>query len=390
MAVSFPDQETTYENMKTYSYGRQSINKKDVDAVVSTLRSYFLTQGPKVAEFEAKLCHVTGAKYAVAVSSGTAALHLAVLALGIKRGDQGITTPMTFVASANCLRYVGADVQFADINSSTGLIDPTEINKKITKKTKVLIPVHYAGQSCNMEAIAKIAKKHSLFVIEDAAHAIGSLYNGHPVGSCYYSDLTTFSFHPVKTITTGEGGAITTNNFALYQQLLMFRTHGIIQKPEIAPWYYEMHGLGYNYRLPDILASLGLSQLSKLQHFIARRSQIVKKYRQAFAGDSRFTVLQESSQSRSAFHLFPLLLNLKEIKKDKKQIFADLLNKGIKLQGHYIPVHLQPYYRELGFKPGDFPIAEAFYTQEISLPLYPSLTQLDVKNIIKIIKNTVK
>ena len=170
----------------------------------------------------------------------------------------------------------------------------------------------------------------------------------------------------------------------------MFRTHGIIQKPEIAPWYYEMHGLGYNYRLPDILASLGLSQLSKLQHFIARRSQIVKKYRQAFAGDSRFTVLQESSQSRSAFHLFPLLLNLKEIKKDKKQIFADLLNKGIKLQGHYIPVHLQPYYRELGFKPGDFPIAEAFYTQEISLPLYPSLTQLDVKNIIKIIKNTVK
>lgn len=375
--------------MIKYTYGKQSISDDDIDEVVATLQSDLLTQGPKVKEFEDKLCQVTGAKYAVAVSNGTAALHLAVLALGIKPGDIGITTPMTFAASANCLRYAGADVQFADIDPTTGLIDSQETERKITSKTKVLIPVHYAGQSCDMEKIAVIAKQHNLFVIEDAAHAIGSLYDGHPVGSCHYSDLTTFSFHPVKTITTGEGGAITTNDPDLYAKLLMLRTHGIVQKPEIAPWYYEMQTLGYNYRLPDILAALGISQLSKLTQFIQRRREIVEQYRRAFTGDPRFSVLQENPESRAAFHLFPLLLNLKELQKDKKQIYADLLKQGMKLQVHYIPVHLHPYYRELGFKAGDYPLAEAFYEREISLPLYPTLSDQDLQSIIKIIKEVI-
>lgn len=375
--------------MTTYSYGKQTIESDDIESVVATLRSDLLTQGPKVVEFESVLCEITGAKYAVAVSNGTAALHLAVLALGLKQGDQGITTPMTFAASANCLRYVGADVDFADIDISTGLIDPLEIERKITPKTKVLIPVHYAGQSCDMEKISAIAKKNNLFLIEDAAHAIGSIYNDHPVGSCVYSDLTTFSFHPVKTITTGEGGAITTNNPDLYAKLLMLRTHGIVQKPDIAPWYYEMQTLGFNYRLPDILAALGISQLSKLTKFIKRRREIVEQYRQAFSRDPRFSVLQESPKSRAAFHLFPLLLNLKELKKDKKQIYAELLGKGMKLQVHYIPVHFQPYYAQLGFNAGDFPLAEDFYARELSLPLYPSLTDQDVKGIIKTIKEVI-
>ena len=376
--------------MKQYSYGKQSINQNDIEAVTQTLQSDFLTQGPKIKEFEDKLCEVTGAEYAVAVSNGTAALHLSVLALGLKESAQGITSPMTFVASANCLRYVGAEVKFADIDPRTGLIDPKNIEKQISLKTKVLIPVHYAGQSCDMAAIATIAKKHKLFIIEDAAHAIGSEYRGHKVGSCYYSDLTTFSFHPVKTITTGEGGAITTNNPDLYQKLLSLRTHGITQKPNIAPWYYEMESLGFNYRMPDILASLGISQLNKLGQFISRRREIVEMYRQAFHDDTRFQVLTESNQSLAAFHLFPILLNLPMLNKSRKKIFEELLEKGIKCQVHYIPAHFHPYYKELGFKKGDFPKSESFYERELSLPLYPSLTNSDIISIIKTIKKVIQ
>ena len=376
--------------MKTYSYSRQNIDRQDISAVVKTMQSDFITQGPKVREFEDKLCEVTGAKYAVAVNNGTAALHLSALALGVGEGDEGITTPITFVASANCLRYVGATVKFADIESDTGLIDPAEIKKQISSKTKVIIPVHYAGQSCDMEAIATIAKRHNLFLIEDAAHAIGSVYKGHKVGSCRYSDLTTFSFHPVKTITTGEGGAITTNNPQLYKKLLMLRTHGILQKPEVSPWFYEMQELGYNYRLSDILASLGISQLSKLNQFVDKRRKMVERYSQAFSGDPRFSVLQENPESFAAFHLFPLFINFNTVKKDKKRIFADLLKKGIKLQVHYIPVHLHPYYRQLGLKLGDFPHAEKFYESEISLPLHPNLTDNDIKYIIRSVNEVIK
>lgn len=376
--------------MKTYSYGKQVIDQADIDSVISTLQSDFLTQGPKVKEFEDAICKYTGAKYAVAVSNGTAALHLAVLALGIGPGDSGITSPMTFVASANCLKYTGADVQFADIDPDTGLIDPKEIKKQITPATKVLILAHYAGQSCDMEAIAQIAKQHKLFVIEDAAHAIGSKYKGSKVGSCKYSNITTFSFHPVKTITTGEGGAITTNSQKTYKRLLMLRTHGIVQKPNVAPWYYEIHDLGYNYRLPDILASLGVSQLRKIDKFIAKRRQLVNLYRKGFSDDKRFRLLIEKPYSNATFHLFPLLVDYKKLGKTKIEIYNELKSKGLHLQVHYIPVHLQPYYRKFGFKRGDFPLSETHYQQALSLPLYPTLTPSDIITITKIIQNTIR
>lgn len=372
-----------------YSYGRQHIDEDDIQAVVETLKSDFLTQGPKVEEFEQKLCQVTGAKYAVAVSNGTAALHLAVLALGIQKGDEGITSPITFVASANCLRYVGAAVKFADIDPETALIDPVKIEQAITPKTKVIIPVHFAGQSCDMEVIAEIAKKHNLHVVEDAAHAIGSIYKGHKVGSCKYSDLTTFSFHPVKTITTGEGGAITTNDPSLYQKLLRLRTHGIIQRLDIAPWYYEMQDLGYNYRLPDILATLGTSQLKKLPEFSRKRKEIVEYYRQTFAGDKRFKLLKENDGNDTVFHLFPLLINFNEVKKDKKLIFKELAESGIKSQVHYIPIHLHPYYKNLGYSMGDFINAEHFYSQELSIPIYPALKSSDISSISSLLMNIV-
>jgi perosamine synthetase len=376
--------------MSSYSYGKQTIGQSDIDAVVATLKSDFLTQGSKVKEFEDKICEVTGAKYAVAVSSGTAALHLSILALGLKPKDAGLTSPMTFAASANCLRYVGATVQFADIDSNTGLISPEEIKKKITPETKVIIPVHYSGQSADMEMIHEIAKSNNIYVIEDAAHAIGSTYQGYRVGSCQYSDLTTFSFHPVKTITTGEGGAITTNSKKLYDKLMTLRSHGITKMPEKYPWYYEMNELGYNYRLPDILAALGISQINKLSIFTKKRANLVKQYQHAFKNNPHCRVLKELSNRKTAFHLFPLLINFSKIKITKQELFRKLASRGINLQVHYIPVHYQPYYKQLGFKVGDYPHSEAYYDQEVSLPLYPALTSKDVKIIIKIIKNFIK
>jgi len=371
-------------NMKKYSYGKQTIDSDDINSVVDTLKSDYLTQGPKVKEFEDKLCKVTGAKYAVAVSNGTAALHLAILALGIGVGDEGITTPITFVASANCLRYVGANVKFADIEEDTGLIDPNEIIKQINPRTKVLIPVHYAGQSCDMEEIAKIAKKHKLYVIEDAAHAIGSTYKGHKVGSCKYSDLTTFSFHPVKTITTGEGGAITTNNPKLYQKLLILRTHGITQKPDIAPWYYEMSDLGYNYRLTELQCSLGISQLNKIDKFINKRIALAKRYTKFFLRNTNIRVLKLLNNNKNTYHLYVIKVRDKAI---RLALFNHLKKYNINCQAHYIPVYWQPYYQKLGFKIGHCPNAEIFYERILSIPIYPNLSYIEQKNIIDIINS---
>ena len=376
---------------RTYFYGKQSISWRDIWEVVKILRSPFLTQGPKVKQFEQELCDYTGSKYAVVVSNGTAALHLAMLSLGISKGDEVITTPMTFVASANCILYAGGIVKFADIDSKTACIEPTEIEKQITSKTKAIIPVHFAGQSCDMEEIAKIAKKNNLFVVEDAAHAIGSDYKGSKVGCCKYSDMAIFSFFPTKNITTGEGGAITTNNKELYEKLLMLRAHGITKKEDVltkndGPWYYEMQDLGFNYRMTDIQAALGLSQFKRIEKFKAKRREIVSRYRREFAEDERFSFLEEKDFSNAIFHLFPLMINFEKIKLNKKELFEELEKKRLHLQVHYIPVHLQPFYQRLGFQKGDYPKAEKYYDKVLSLPLHPGLKNNDLTYIIDTIK----
>lgn len=382
------------KSTKKIFYGKQFIDWQDIWSVIRVLRSDFLTQGPSVTEFEKAICNYTGAKYAVAVSNATAGLHMAMLVLGIKPDEEVITSPITFLASANCALYVGANPKFADIDSDTACISPAEIEKNITEKTRVLIPVHFAGQPCDMKAISEIAKKHKLFVVEDAAHAIGSKYLGKKIGSCEFSDLTIFSFHPVKNMTTGEGGMITTNNEDLYRKLLLLRSHGMTKDQKYltkneGPWYYEMQDFGFNYRMTDIQAALGISQLKKIEKFAKRRKEIVKFYKKEFSGDERFSFLDEKNFADSCFHLFPLLLNLEKIKFTKKEIFTKLQESGLHLQVHYIPVHLQPYYQKLGFRLGDFPKAESYYSKTISLPLYFSLSDSDLKHIVKIIKSNV-
>ncbi len=380
---------------RKYPYGRQSITSADICEVVKTLKSDWLTQGPKIGEFEGMLCAYTGAKYAVAVSNGTAALHIASLALGLKPDDEVITSPITFLASANCTIYSGARPRFADIDEATACIAPDEIRKKTTGRTKAIIPVHFAGQSCDMAEIDRIAKKHDLYVIEDAAHAIGSEYRGGKVGSCRYSDMTVFSFHPVKTITTGEGGAITTNNKQLRDTLLQLRSHGITRDKRLltrndGPWYYEMQMLGFNYRLTDIQAALGISQMKRLGEFVSRRRELVVLYRGEFSQDERFSFLEEKPYSTASFHLCPLLIDFSKVCASKKEIFEQLVKRGLNLQVHYIPVHLQPFYTNLGFREGDFPKAEEYYRKTISLPLYYGLKNSDVKSIVRIIKEEVR
>lgn len=382
--------------MKYINYGRQWIDKEDIKAVAKVLDSDLIAQGPMVEKFEKELCRTTGAKYCVVVSNGTAALHLAVLALDIGKNYEGITTPITFVASANCLIYNNIKPVLADIEPDTYNIDPREIEKRISKKTKIIIPVHFAGQPANMKEIHKIAQKHKLYIIEDAAHAIGSKYpDGSNIGNCKYSDMTTFSFHPVKTITTGEGGAIMTNDKNLYQKLLLLRSHGITknshnfsQNP--GPWYYEMQNLGFNYRMTDIQAALGISQLKKLNKFIKIRQKIVKKYNQEFSLLENVKIPYEKDKNNTAWHLYVLQIDFAKINKSRKQVMEELDKKGIGSQVHYIPVHFQPYFKKnYGFKNGDFPIAEKYYENCLSLPLYPKMTDNEVDYVIKEIKNVV-
>ncbi len=363
--------------MKIYGYGKQNITEDDIQSVLEVLKSPYLTCGPKVKEFEQAICEYTGAKYCVAVNSATSGLHIAMLAAGVGGGDEVITSPMTFLASANCARYCGADVKFADIEKDTANIDPNEIKKHISNKTKAIVPVHFAGQSCDMEKISEIAKENNLFVIEDAAHAIGSDYKDVKVGSCKYSDMTVFSFHPVKTITTAEGGAVTTNSKELYNKLCAFRSHGMYKDGDMAnDWHYEMRELGYNYRMTDVQAALGVSQMKRLEEFKKRRREIVDYYNKNLG----LSHLIEKDFSNACFHLYPVLVE------NREKFYFAVRKKGLNLQVHYIPVHTQPYYKAQSYKWGDFPNAEEYYKHCISLPLYPELTDEDLKEIVQRIK----
>jgi len=378
---------------KIIPYGHQCIDKEDTKAVIKTLRSDFITQGQKIKEFEQTLCAYTGAKYAVAVSSGTAALHIACLAAGIKKGDEVITSPITFVASANCVLYCSGIPLFADIQEDTVNIDPDEIKIKVTGKTKAIIPVHFSGHPCDLEEIYNIAKKNNLTVIEDAAHALGAKYKGLTIGSCKFSDMAIFSFHPVKSITTGEGGAVLTNNKRFYNKLLLFRTHGITKektkfKTQTArPWSYEMQELGFNYRITDFQCALGISQFGKLNMFIKKRREIAEIYKQKLSDIQAITVPSERPYVKSAWHIYCVRLKNSSL---RKSVFEKLRGQGLGVQVHYIPVYYHPYYKRLGYCRGLCPNAEKYYARTISLPLYPSMTASEVNRVIRISRKVIK
>ena len=380
-------------NSKLY-YGRQWIDEADVEAVAATLRSDFITCGPKVDEMEQSLASYVGAKYAVAVSNGTAALHCACIAAGIGPGDEVITTPLTFAASANCALYCGARPVFADINPETYNIDPESIKEKITDKTKAVVAVDFTGQAVENEIIRQICDEHGLIFIEDAAHAIGTKYNGKQVGSL--ADMTCFSFHPVKTITGGEGGAITTNNEAFYKKLVLAHTHGITHEddlmeeaPHEGPWYYEQILLGYNYRLTDFQAALIVSQLNKLDRFVARRQEIVKRYDEAFSALPEIIVQKEIPQSDTCRHLYIIRLNFEKLRCSRKEFFDAMSAENVQCQVHYVPVYWFPHYRHLGYERGLCPKAEEVYQGIMSIPLYPKMTDQDVTDVIHAVKKVV-
>lgn len=366
-------------------YGRQWIDENDIEAVVEVLKSDYLTTGPIIEKFERKVADYVGAKYAVAVANGTAALHAACFAAGIKEGDEVITTPITFAASANCALYCGATPVFADINPRTCNIDVNEIRRKITSKTKAIIPVHFAGQPCEMDEIHQIAKEHQLIVIEDAAHALGAEYKGKRIGGL--SDMTEFSFHPVKHITTGEGGMVTTNQKELYERLKLFRTHGITREERFmekcdGPWYYEQTDLGYNYRITDIQCALGISQLDKLPQFLERRKEIAKNYDRAFQGMEQIELPLQQEGCENAYHLY--VIRLKNGK--RKEIFEELRKAGIGVNVHYIPVYRHPYYQKHGYHKVSCPNAEKYYEECISLPIYPLLKKEEQQYVIEKVK----
>lgn len=370
-------------------YGKQWIDDDDVKAVVEVLKSDYLTTGPKIAEFETAFAQYVGAKFAVAIANATAALHAACYAAEIHEGDEVITTPITFAASANAVLYCGGTPVFADIDAATYNLDPNEIRKKITSKTKAIIPVHFTGQPCDMDEIESIAKEYNLTVIEDAAHAVGADYKGKLIGSI--SDMTIFSFHPVKHITTGEGGMITTNNEELYQKLLLFRSHGITRNKDImldqqGPWYYEQLTLGYNYRMTDIQAALGLSQLNKADKFVRRRREIAGMYTEAFKDTITLKVPFQQEGCNSSWHLYVIQLNLEKLKCDRKEVFEALQRENIGVNVHYIPVYKHPYYQQNGYRNVTCANSENLYDRIISLPIFPKMTNQDVQDVIHSVK----
>lgn len=367
-------------------YGKQTIDQDDIQAVVDVLQSDFLTTGPKIAEFEQTVADYVGAKYAVAISNGTSALHAACFAAGIGPGDEVITTPLTFAASANCVLYCGGTPVFADVDPKTYNIDPDDIQRKITDRTKAIIAVHLAGQPCDMDAIHSIAREHGLIVIEDGAHALGSVYKGKKVGSM--SDMTTFSFHPVKPITTGEGGMIVTDNEDFYKKMILFRSHGITRDDSMmtrndGPWFYQQFDLGYNYRITDIQCALGCSQMKKLDRFLALRKEIVAHYNEAFADCDNIITPYQLSDTESGWHLY--IVQVKNC--DRRQVFEKMREKGIGVNVHYIPVYMHPYYQEHGYENVHCANAEEIYSHIISLPLYPGLTSEQQDYVIDTLKS---
>ncbi|WP_335038497.1 UDP-4-amino-4,6-dideoxy-N-acetyl-beta-L-altrosamine transaminase [Nostoc sp.] len=367
-------------------YGRQDINQEDIDAVIEVLRSDWITQGPAIERFEQAVANYCGAKYAVAVSNATAALHIACLAASLGQGDILWTSPNTFVASANCGLYCGAKVDFVDINPNTYNLSVDELESKLAEAEKqgclpkILIPVHFAGQSCEMEQIAALSQRYGFKIIEDASHAIGGSYQGQPIGSCQFSDMAVFSFHPVKIITTGEGGMMLTNQEELYQRLIRLRSHGITRNPDLmqgechGSWYYQQLELGFNYRMTDIQAALGSSQLQRLDKFVERRRLIAQRYNQLLQ-DLSLMLPWQHPDSESSWHLYVIRLKLDKINKTHRQIFEELRSTGVGVNLHYIPVHTQPYYQKLGFQLGDFPQVEQYYEEAITIPLYYGLNE---------------
>lgn len=377
---------------KFLPYGHQWIDDEDIKSVIEVLKSDWITQGPKIKEFEEAIAKFVGAKYAVAFSSGTAALHGACFIAGITPGGEVITTPITFAASSNCILYLGGKPVFADIKEDTYNIDPEEIKRKIRNKTKAIIPVDLAGQPADPDEIYEIAKEHNLIVIEDASHALGAEYKGKKVGSL--SDLTIFSFHPVKHITTGEGGMIVTKNKEFYEKLLMFRTHGMTKSKvklikNEGSWYYEMQELGYNYRITDCQCALGISQLKKLHKFIGQRREIVKRYNEAFKNIEEIIVPYEKPEVKSAWHIYVIRLKLDKLKASRREIFEALRAENIGVNVHYIPVYYHPYYQKLGYKKGLCPQAEKYYQSAITLPLFPKMSNKDINDVIKAVKEII-
>ena len=381
-------------------YGRQEITADDIQAVKSVLESDYLTQGPSVPAFEGKVSDYCGASHAVAVNSATSALHIACMALGLGRGDILWTSPVTFVASANCALYCGAAVDFVDIDPDTYNLSAYHLEEKLKKAKKagklpkIVVPVHLCGQPCDMKRIRDLSREYGFRIIEDASHAIGAKYQGEPVGNCRYSDITVFSFHPVKIITTGEGGMALTNDAKLGEKMGLLRSHGITRDPALmthepdGPWYYQQIDLGYNYRMTDIQAALGSSQMERLDAYIECRHSIAKQY-QSELKSLPLTFQAQSSDAYSAYHLFVIQLKLEDIKSTHRDVFDALRSKGIGVNLHYIPVHTQPYYRSMGFSEGLFPEAENYYSRSISLPMYAGLKQEGFQQIVDCLKETI-
>lgn len=381
-------------------YGRQDISEQDINAVVDVLKSDFLTQGPQVPLFEAALKEACNVQYAAAVNSATSALHIACLALGLGEGDWLWTTPNTFVASANCGLYCGAQVDFVDIDPRTYNLCADALEQKLiaakaaNKLPKVVVPVHFSGQPCDMEAIHKLSKVYGFSIIEDASHAIGGKYQGEPIGNCRYSDITVFSFHPVKIVTTAEGGAAVTNDAKLAQAMELLRSHGVTRDTSLmtklseGPWYYEQVDLGFNYRMTELQAALGVSQMQRLDNFVAKRHELAARYNELLK-DLPITLPWQHEDSYSGLHLYVIRLQLDNIDKTHLEVFQGMRDAGILVNLHYIPVHTQPYYQALGFKQGDFPQAEQYYKEAISLPMFPTMTEAQQDEVVAVLKELV-